>query len=284
LRGHVVDAGRLAQSLRTIGPAPLAVGLVGAVGVVALQALRCWYITRATLHVRYSHVLASRLVGGLFNAALPARAGDLAQVQFLSDQAHVSRATLLGIDLVDVWADKSGSIAAFVLLLPTGAAPSWMPWALVAGAVLPTALMGVATLARSRVLAAAHGDGWRARFARGLAAGGSYRRALVALGIAALPWLWESASIQLVTRAAGVELAWMHALALLAVFDIATVVPVPAHLGAHEIAGTAVLASFGVSLDRALAIAVVYHASQLLPAVLAGGALMTRRHPATAPS
>jgi uncharacterized membrane protein YbhN (UPF0104 family) len=269
LHVRALDWGRLSSAALAIGPTAFLAGVTGGFGVVALQTLRWWVVTRPVLRVGYLQAYGAMLLGGLLNAVLPARAGDLLRVQYLADRARVDRATLYGTELVDFWTDKSGWLPAFVLLGLTGRPPWWMYEALgLMGAAAGALLVGVLLL-RRRMRARLDG-GWRGRFARGIAASSPVRLAVTAVLLAALPWLWEALAITRVGTLAGLHLGPLQAFVLLTAFNLAMVVPVPAGLGVHEAASTAVLVSFGVPVEYAVAFALVYHASQLVPYVVGG--------------
>jgi uncharacterized membrane protein YbhN (UPF0104 family) len=270
VRLQALDWDRLATAFRTVGVAPLLVGALGGFGVVALQALRWWIVTRPVLRVRYGEAFGALLVGGLLNAILPARAGDLLRVQYLAERARVSRATLYGTELIDFWTDKSGWLPAFFVLGLTGSPPSWMYRALAVMAVIALALFAGVLVLRRRLRNLGASDGWKGRFAVGLAASSPARLAVTALLLAALPWVWEALAIHLVGSAASISLTPLQAFVLLTAFNLAMMVPVPGGLGVHEAASCAVLVSFGVPFERALAFALVYHASQLLPYAVGG--------------
>jgi uncharacterized membrane protein YbhN (UPF0104 family) len=260
----------------------LVVGAFGGLGVAALQSLRWWYVTRPLLAIRYRDALGAVLVGSFFNTVLPARAGDVLRVQFLSGRSGVSRAALFGTELVDFWTDKSGWLPAFALLLATGTPPAWMYRVLVLLAGVVATLLGVAFFGRRLLAKTALGEGWRARLAGGIAASSPRRLVAAALGIAALPWLWETVVLLGATRAAGIHLEPVQGFALLTAFNVAAVIPVPGSVGLHEAASSAVLVSFGVPLERAVAFALLYHASQLLPVLVGGAVSLLLRGPAPA--
>jgi uncharacterized membrane protein YbhN (UPF0104 family) len=270
VRLQALDWGRLATAFRAVGLTPLLVGVLGGFGVVALQALRWWVVTRPVLRVRYGQAYGALLVGGLLNAVLPARAGDLLRVQYLAERARVSRATLYGTELIDFWTDKSGWLPAFLVLGLTGSPPSWMYRALAVMAAITAALFAGVLVLRRRLRSFTANDGWKGRFAVGLAASSPSRLAVTALVLAALPWVWEALAIHVVGAAASISVTPLQAFVLLTAFNLAMLVPVPGGLGVHEAASCAVLVSFGVPLERALAFALVYHASQLLPYALGG--------------
>lgn len=270
LRVGALDWGRLESAFRALGPRPLLTGIAAGFGVVALQSLRWWVVTRPVLRVRYGEAYGAMLVGGLLNAILPARAGDLLRVQYLAERAQVSRATLYGTELVDFWTDKSGWLPAFALLGLTGSPPSWMYRALAVMASIATALLAGVVVLRRRLRSATASDGWKGRFAAGLTASDPMRLAITATVLAALPWAWEALAIRQVASAADITLRPLQAFVLLTAFNLAMIVPVPGGLGVHEAASAAVLVSLGVPVERAVAFAVVYHASQLLPYAVGG--------------
>jgi uncharacterized membrane protein YbhN (UPF0104 family) len=282
---RALDAGRLASAFRDMGAAPLLLGAAGGFGVVSLQALRWWVVTRPVLRVRYGEVLEAFFAGGLVNAVLPGRAGDLLRVQVLSRRARVSGATLLGTELVDFWIDKFGWLPAFACLGLEGSPPAWMNRALSVTGGVALALLGCVFLLRRKLGASRGREGWRGRFAAGVVASSPLRLAATALTLAALPWVWEALAMTRVAAAAGLGLRPLQAFVVLIAFNLASVIAVPGNLGAHEAASTAVLVSFGVPVERAVAFALVYHLSQLLPYAAGGtvGLLRWRRQPSSAP-
>jgi len=96
------------------------------------------------------------MVGFFFNVVLPARGGDLLRVQYLGKRTGVSRAKLLGTEIVDFWSDKWGWVAAFPILCLFGTPPSWLFRALlliggiVVGVGILLALMGSGLLPAAR--------------------------------------------------------------------------------------------------------------------------------------
>jgi uncharacterized membrane protein YbhN (UPF0104 family) len=92
----------------------------------------------------------------------------------------------------------------------------------------------------------------------------------VALVVAPLPWLWESAVLCLVGRAFGIELTFAMGFCVLMGFNVAMLVPSPGAIGTVEAGGTAALVFFGVDQSRALAFMFVYHFAQLLPGIVVG--------------
>ncbi|HEX7601113.1 MAG TPA: lysylphosphatidylglycerol synthase transmembrane domain-containing protein [Polyangiaceae bacterium] len=280
VRRGTFDPHQFTQAAAVLGPGTLAVGCAGAMGVVSLQAVRWWFVTRKVATIPYREALASLLFGGFVNVLLPGRAGDVLRVQYMSRHARVSRAALLGSELVDFWCDKCGWLTAFALVAITGHSPSWMLRALAVFLTIDLGLGVAFAWARSRVArrtVPGAPDGWRARLVAGAAANPPRRAAFAALVLGALPWLWETSSLTVVSRIAGMPLSPGGAFALLTAFNMVTIVPVPGNAGLHEAASSFVLVSFGVPLERALAFATAYHASQLLPTLVGGAIGLARR-------
>lgn len=245
--------------------------------VLGLHALRWHLVMRPLLGLGYSDALFAQLVGAMFNAVLPARGGDLIRVQYLGRRTGKSRATILGTEVVDRWLDWWGWVPVIAVLAVTTPLPRWMFGAL---ALLITVLTGWAAL-----MVAAHQRGWRARpgsrmgaalqaFGMGVDAFESPRTLALALVVAPLPWIWESGAIAAISRGFDVHLTFATAFCVLVGFNVAMVIPSPGALGSVETGGTAALVFFGAPRSNALAFMLVYHLTQLLPAIAAGAAVL----------
>jgi uncharacterized membrane protein YbhN (UPF0104 family) len=253
---------------------PLVIASAGGLVLLALQAFRWWIVMRPVVPLRYPQAYAALAVGFMCNVVLPARGGDLVRVQYLGKKTGVSRAKILGTELVDFWSDKWGWIAAFPLLCLTAPPPAWLYKALV---VLGAVVVGVAAVLALMASRRGRGRGpaWLANLRDGFAANHWKRLLLVETLIAPLPWLWETAVILVTARAFGLPLTPMHAFAVLTAFNVATVVPSPGNAGSFEAGGTLALALVGVPRDSALAFLFAYHMTQVLPGVLLGAAILT---------
>src|SRR5207253_11257998 len=222
------------------------------------------------LTLTYGQAYRALMVGFAFNVLLPARGGDLLRVQYLGKRTGVSRAKLLGTEIVDFWSDKWGWVAAFPLVCLLGAPPAWLFRALLAigGAVIGVglllALMGSGLWRGPRMPA------WINNLRDGFAVNHWKRLLLVETLLAPLPWLWETFLIAIAGRALGLDLTPMQAFAALTAFNVATAVPSPGNAGSFEAGGTLALAAFGVDKETALAFIFLYHLTQVLPGVLGG--------------
>jgi uncharacterized membrane protein YbhN (UPF0104 family) len=208
------------------------------------------------------------MVGFFFNVLLPARGGDLLRVQYLGRRTGISRAKLLGTEIVDFWSDKWGWVAAFPLLCLVGSPPSWLFRALLAigGAVVGVGVL--LALMASGLLR--QGPQWLTNLRDGFAVNHWKRLLVVETLIAPLPWLWETVVIMVAGHALGLELSAMQAFAALTAFNVATAVPSPGNAGSFEAGGTLALIAFGIPKETALAFIFLYHLTQVVPGFFGG--------------
>lgn len=258
----------LVASLHGVAEQPLFIAAAGGLVLMALQALRWWVVMRPVLALRYGQAFRAMMVGFFFNVLLPARGGDLLRVQYLGKRAGISRATLLGTEIVDFWSDKWGWVAAFPILCLFGSPPAWLFRALllisvvVVGVGILLMLMGSGLLRR--------GPRWLSNLRDGFAANHWKRLLVVETLIAPLPWLWETFVIAVAGHALGLDLTAMQAFAALTAFNVATAVPSPGNAGSFEAGGTLALIAFGVPKETALAFIFLYHLTQVVPGFVGG--------------
>lgn len=261
----------LFDSLHDVAPLPLLFAAAGGLVLMALQALRWWTVMRPVLNLTYAQSYRALMVGFFFNVLLPARGGDLLRVQYLGKRTGISRAKLLGTEIVDFCSDKWGWVAAFPIVCLLGSPPSWLFRALlligglVVGVGALLALMGSGLLRR--------GPRWLTNLRDGFAVNHWKRLLVVETVIAPLPWLWETFVIAVAGHALGLDLTLMQAFAALTAFNVATTVPSPGNAGSFEAGGTLALTAFGIPKETALAFIFLYHLTQVLPG-FAGGVLI----------
>jgi len=258
----------LVDSLHDVSGEPLLVAAFGGLVLMALQTLRWWTVVRPLLNLSYAQAFRAMMVGFFFNVLLPARGGDLLRVQYLGKRTGISRAKLLGTEIVDFWSDKWGWVAAFPVLCLLGTPPAWLFRALLAigGAVVGVGvllvLMGSGLWRR--------GPRWLTNLRAGFAVNHWKRLLLVETVIAPLPWLWETFIIAVAGHALGLDLTPMQAFAALTAFNVATAVPSPGNAGSFEAGGTLALTAFGIPKETAMAFIFLYHLTQLVPGFIGG--------------
>src|SRR5437868_7102181 len=116
----------LFAELHDVRSEPLVLAALGSMILLGLQSLRWWIVMRPVLPLTYPQAFKAMVVGFCGNVLLPARGGDLLRVQYLGRRTGVSRAKLLGTEIVDFWSDKWGWIAAFPVICLLGDPPAWL--------------------------------------------------------------------------------------------------------------------------------------------------------------
>ncbi len=273
-----VSKGDLVRELRPASWWPLAAAAAGSLVLLGLQSLRWWLVMRPVAPLRFRDAYAAMAVGFFFNAFLPARGGDLLRAQYLGRRTGVSRAKLLGTEIVDACSDKWGWLVAFPAVALAGSPPPWLLRAMgiLAGALVVAglflALMGSRLGRGGRP--GSRAPAWLDNLRDGFAARRWKSLLAVQTLVAPLPWLWETLLIAIAGRALGLALSPMEAFATLTAFNVAIAVPLPANMGSFEGGGTVALIQFQVARPAALAFMFLYHLTQLVPGVALGGALV----------
>jgi glycosyltransferase 2 family protein len=266
---------------------PLLFAVAGGFILLGFQSLRWWTVMRPVLPgLNYGHAYRAMLVGFFFNALLPMRGGDLLRVQYLGRRTGVSRAKLLGTEVVDFFSDKWGWVAAFPivcalsLLLPQHERPpQWLFRALAGFACLLAASGTVLLVMGSRrwrkdAQGRARGPAWLSNLRDGFAAADWKRLLLVETVLAPLPWLWETVVIVVASRAVDLGLTPMQAFGALTAWNMGTIIPSPGNAGSFEASGTLALGWLGVAPEKALAFVFLYHLAQVVPGMMAAAGLL----------
>ncbi len=278
---------RFWDDVRSAHPGPLLFAVAGGFVLMGFQSLRWWTVMRPVLPgLRFAHAYRAILVGFFFNSLLPLRGGDLLRVQYLGRRTGVSRAKLLGNEVVDHFSDRWGWVAAFPiiclvsLLLPAHERPP--PWLYRALGVMAAVVATVATALvamRSRhwrrdAQGRPWGPTWLGSLRDGFAAANWKRLLVVESVLAPLPWLWETLVILVASRAVDLALTPMQAFGALTAWNLASIIPSPGNAGSFEASGTLALGWLGIRADRALAFVFLYHLSQVLPGMVAAAVLL----------
>jgi uncharacterized membrane protein YbhN (UPF0104 family) len=262
----------LIASLHGISDQPLFFAALGGLVLMALQALRWCVVMKPLLNLSYGQAYRAMMVGFTFNVLLPARGGDLLRVQYLGKRTGISRAKLLGTEIVDFWSDKWGWVAAFPVLCLLGSPPAWLFRALMLMGGLVITVGILLALMASGILR--RGPRWLTNLRDGFASNHWKRLLLVETVIAPLPWLWETFVIMVAGHALGLNLSPMQAFAALTAFNVATTVPSPGNAGSFEAGGTLALIAFGIPKETALAFIFLYHLTQVVPGFMGGVLVM----------
>jgi uncharacterized membrane protein YbhN (UPF0104 family) len=216
----------------------------------------------------------------------PMLVGEATAVVLLVARTRLDRAAALSVLAMDQLLVGVAKLGVLALAATVATLPDWMTRA-VLGLLAASLLLGGSlvlaawrhldvTGALERVaparLAAAVGP-----FAASLEPLRSAARGLPALGLALLKKAVEVAAIACVHRAFGLPVPLSAAIIVLAVLNLATLLPiVPGNVGVFEAAVVLALTRFGISPEQALGVAVVQHLCYFVALALPGLLFATR--------
>ncbi|HXF97662.1 MAG TPA: lysylphosphatidylglycerol synthase transmembrane domain-containing protein [Gaiellaceae bacterium] len=277
----------LATVWRALGEArwPLVLTAVAALSILyAGQALRWREIVRApgVPSRRFAEMVVSAVA---VNNVLPGRVGDVLRARWL----QLAGPLPAGRALASVFIDRAFDVLALVVFLavsvPFMASEEWVLRVSISAGlllvVLALAVLGARVYTRTRARERRQRTLVR-RIARdaleGLAdpLGRTRSVALAALSVAS--WSIWALAAWLVARAVGVELSPLEAIFVTAVVNLGVAIPSsPGFIGTYQWLGVSSLALLGVGTDRALAFAILMHATWYVPTLVVGGGLLLRR-------
>jgi hypothetical protein len=260
---------------------------------VVIRALRWRYLfTRAT-RPPLRAVTDALLIGYLFNNILPARAGEVARVVALKQQAGTSRAETAATVVIERGYDVLCLLVLLFATLPWLPPVSWLGTAVylaialalaLAAAIVVLSIWGDRALqlglrpfvrlpfVRERV------DGMTRNLGQGLAGLRRGRIGMAAFAWTTLSWLVLALSFWFVMLAFDLELSPVAGLFVVIAVGLAMILPSsPGSLGVFEAAVVLALGAYGISDSRALPYALVLHAVNFFP-YLAVGFLVLHRH------
>ena len=254
---------------------------------VFVRAIRWWALFAPETRPPLRPVVNALLVGLLFNSVLPLRVGEAARIVALNRAAASSRAETLGTVALERALDVLCLLLLLFIAVPWLPELGWLNAAIVLAAVVAGVLVaGVIALAlygERPFVAVARGLGRlplvpgeaieraASNVAHGLAGLRRWRLALGGLLWTSFSWVLVSISFWLVTLAFGLDVPPVAGLLVLAATGLAMILPAaPASLGVFEAATLVALAAYGVSESEALSYALVLHALNFFPYLVAG--------------
>ena len=237
-------------------------------------------------------MLEATLLGQFFNNVLPARAGEAARVVALNRTAGTSRAETIATVVVERLFDVLALLVLLFVLLP------WLPhvtW-IHAAAVLAIVLVA-ATVARSSCCSAGASGRFlvllrplrgclpfltlertehaAASIVRGAASLHDPRLALVALVLTAVSWILLALSTWVLMNGFDLGLSPLAGVLVTIATGLSLVLPSsPAAVGVFEAAALVALKAYGIEKSDALSYAIVLHAVNFFPYVIAGALVL----------
>ena len=200
----------------------------------------------------------------------PARAGELVRLWLLKKRDDVPLADSAAAVVAQKFIDGVTMIvfvAPAPLLLPN--LPAWVGRAILIGAAI--AVVGFVGL----YLALTYIEGraqktWLARFIAGMHVLKSPQRLALVMGAQLAAWVIDLVMVTCLLYAVGIDLPIAAGLLILFTLNLTIMVPTPANIGSLEVGVFAATRLLGVDDEHALAFALLYHASLVLPILVAG--------------
>lgn len=239
----------------------------------------------------YAPTLEAMLVGQLFNNVLPARAGEVARVVFLHRRANASRGEAMGTVLVERAFDVLALLGLLFVALPWFPSLSWIRAAawlaigLALGVAMASALfvryqdrpleIALRPLQYLPFVSLELVGRATTNVGRGLAGIRRRRNAAAAGAWTIVSWLAIALSNWVLMQGFHLGLPFSAGLLIAIATGLSMVIPsAPGAVGIFEAATVVALHAYGVPHSQALSYALVLHAMNLVPYLVAGGVLL----------
>jgi uncharacterized protein (TIRG00374 family) len=227
------------------------------------------------------------IVGQFFNNILPARAGEAARIVVLNQETGTSRAETLGTAVAERIADLLVLLLLLFVTLPFLPEVTWLQGAALLALALVAVLAATTValrrfghrplgfilrpLARLPALGREQTDRVASKIVAGLHALERPESAGPAVGLTIASWLLIALSYWFTMLAFEPDLGFAAGILVLVATSLSMVIPsLPASVGVFEAAVIIALRPYGVEESRALSYAVVLHALNLFPYIVAG--------------
>jgi glycosyltransferase 2 family protein len=254
---------------------------------VRVRAVRWRLLFRPESRPPVAATARALIVGQFFNSILPARAGEAARIVVLNQETGTSRAEALGTAVAERIADVLVLLCLLFVTLPFYPEVTWLRAAGVLALVLLALLMVTSValrryghrpmrfllrpLTRLPAVKQEHTEGVASRLVAGLHTLERPERAGPVAALTTGSWLLIALSYWFTLLAFEPDLGFDAAILVLVATALSLVIPaLPASVGVFEAAVLVALRPYGVDDSRALSYAVVLHALNLFPYVVAG--------------
>jgi len=253
---------------------PLA--LAGALNAIPLwcKALAWRFMLAPRHHVSTLRLFRLHIATCAASAIAPARAGEVLRVWSLKRRDGVPIADTAAVAVAEKLLDGI-TIVVFVAPLPwlIDDLPTWIATAIaLCAAVALAAFLGL-------VIAIGYVDrrpttappSWLRRFLAGMHILRSPRRLLATMGVLFVVWATDLGMVMAVLYAVDIHVPIAAGVLILFTLNLTIAIPsTPAQVGALEVGALAAIDILGVNHEAGLAFALLYHAVQVIPLVIAG--------------
>lgn len=210
-----------------------------------------------------------------FNSSLPARAGEAFRIYFLQRRTQIRLSHAIGALAGDRLADFIGLLTLFYLsILVLGS----RGYEVVNRIALPSVIAALIVILGFRFLPKKTNRPWiqklldlKSRLVEGMTAITNLKVALVSGCFSLLSWTLSALMILFIAADLDMPMSIFKAYIVLLGINLAIALPAtPGNLGTFELGAIAGLSLFGVPMEKAATIAIVYHLVQLLPTLVIG--------------
>jgi uncharacterized membrane protein YbhN (UPF0104 family) len=266
---------KLADRLSHATVWPLVIAAVLNYVLLAGKAVAWRIMLAPRYHVSTARLVRYTIVAFAASVLAPARAGELLRVWLLKKRDGVPTAEAAAVAIAEKLLDGVTMlvlVAPLPWLVPHLAA--WVTDSLLICAVVALGAFAGLYIAVGRITAP---KSWFARFIAGMHVLHSGRRLLGAFATLMIVWLADLLMIWLVAYAIGLDMPLGHGLLILFTLNLAITAPsTPAGVGALEVGVLAATRLLGIPDEPAFALALLYHALQIIPLIVVGLALEWR--------
>jgi uncharacterized protein (TIRG00374 family) len=296
---HDIHWGALGEAMSQARPGWLMLAAAVNLGVLLFQAMRWLALLRPLSKlVTLGQAFKAMIVGFAVSTVVPARAGELARVEWLGRVTGLSRISVLGSIVLDQLVNAAALLVGLAALPLIVKVPIWLrPGGYLAlalflvGVLLVTALRATPVVGEGAEASLAEGAQRRtwlrlsgvasflARIRSGVVASRHPRALGASLGASFVAWGLEVEVTALSMRAVGLHLPLTASILVLIAVNLALAVPFapPGNVGTLELGATLALMEFGVPKEPALAFALCYHLLQVVPIGILGFGLLSHR-------
>jgi hypothetical protein len=256
-----------------------------------VRALRWQYLFPAQTRPRYKPVLEATLLGQFFNNVLPARAGEAARVIALKRSAGTSATEIVATVVVERLYDVIALLVMLFVILPWLPEVTWVHAASILAIVLVVlTAAGVVVLvrwgerparwllrpvARLPFVSVEQTERAAASIHRGVASLYDPTLALVAITLTAVSWVLLALSAWVLMKGFDLGLSPLAGGLVMVTVGLGLVLPSsPAAVGVFEAAALIALKAYGIEKSAALSYALVLHAVNFFPYIVAGAVVL----------
>jgi hypothetical protein len=254
---------------------------------IFLKAVRWRYLFARETRPATRPVVAALLIGYFFNSVLPARAGEAARVLALRRHAGTSLAEAGATVVLERAYDVLCLLLLLFVAVPWLPGVTWLHTAVLLGAIVAAGLVvaivvlavwglrpvhfALRPLHRLPFLSGERVEHIADGLGQGLAAVRRPRLVIGALAWTTLGWFGAALSVWFVMRGFHLGLSFSAALLVVVAVNLAQILPSsPAAVGVFEAATLVALKPYHITDSRALSFALVLHALNFFPYIVAG--------------